>query len=145
MALILKATGRSFIKTLRGKGQPGRIIGQGVHLKRGDTISSVLADHPSAKGAGYIWSTKIPPKYHTAMHRTGEDGVVLLECLYVPGTIMKILPGETVDADSRNAVAAPARSTNMAAFMKGFGCLKGKEAFAGDAVEFQREMREEWR
>ncbi|MCY0915765.1 hypothetical protein [Massilia antarctica] len=43
------------------------------------------------------------------------------------------------------AVAEPAQSPDLAKFMSAFGSLKGKGVFGDDAVEFQREMREEWR
>ncbi|NHZ92431.1 hypothetical protein F2P45_25995 [Massilia sp. CCM 8733] len=43
------------------------------------------------------------------------------------------------------AVAQSAQSPDLAKFMSAFGSLKGKDVFGGDAVEFQREMREEWR
>lgn len=43
------------------------------------------------------------------------------------------------------SVAEPAQSPDLARFMSAFGSLKGKDVFGGDAVEFQREMREEWR
>ena len=43
------------------------------------------------------------------------------------------------------AVAEPAQSPDLAKFISAFGSLKGKGVFGDDAVEFQREMSEEWR
>ena len=43
------------------------------------------------------------------------------------------------------AVTEPVQSPDLAKFMSAFGSLEGKDIFGGDAVEFQREMREEWR
>jgi hypothetical protein len=43
------------------------------------------------------------------------------------------------------AVAASPQSPDLAKFMSAFGCLKEKSVFGDDAVEFQRELREEWR
>ncbi|MDQ1813342.1 hypothetical protein RBA41_08510 [Massilia sp. CCM 9210] len=43
------------------------------------------------------------------------------------------------------AVAEPVQSPDLAKFMSAFGSLKGKGVFGDDSVEFQREMREEWR
>lgn len=144
MALILKASGKPFLKTLRGKAQPGRIIGQGVHLKRGGTIGTVVTAEAWGKEAGVHWFIKIPAKHHASTNRTVEDGLVVFDCLYMPSNRMKIFHEATAEADPKNPAATPARTTNMAAFMKGFGCLKGKDVFTGDAVEFEREMREEW-
>ncbi|ATQ73692.1 hypothetical protein CR152_03560 [Massilia violaceinigra] len=44
-----------------------------------------------------------------------------------------------------SAVAEPAQSPDLAKFMSAFGSLKEKGVFGDDAVEFQRELREEWR
>lgn len=42
------------------------------------------------------------------------------------------------------AVPAPQRSPSVDAFVALFGVLAGTKAFEGDAVEIQREMRDEW-
>ncbi|NHZ40569.1 hypothetical protein [Massilia aquatica] len=58
----------------------------------------------------------------------------------------KRLTGETTPPTRQTPAAAEsAQSPDLAKFMSAFGSLKDKDVFGDDAVEFQREMREEWR
>lgn len=58
-------------------------------------------------------------------------------------------PVETKPGPAEPAHAVPATAMHeraaKALFEAAFGSLKGKKVFGDDAVEFQREMREEWR
>ena len=76
--------------------------------------------------------------------KVSEQAATTLTAPVQPEPVGAKHAGPVGTSSERSHPEPAAGRTDMAAFLKGFGCLKGKGFFGGDAVEFQREMRDEW-
>ena len=128
MTIDLKVSEQSLFKSLRGRAAARRSL---IILLRAKAV-----ERKSARRREDIALV-------AEMMRSFKPADILTTPVQ-PEPVQSTLVGPGGTSSERSHAEPEAGRTDMAAFLKGFGCLKGKEVFGGDAVEFQREMRDEW-